>query len=52
MYYVELVYLDQYGKEMTTETLELYAESENEADIKAYELYLNSTADDYKLKQQ
>lgn len=52
MYYVELIYLDWKHVELTRETIQIYASSQAEADIKAYEAYLNSTADDYELKQE
>lgn len=52
MYYAELVYLDDQGKVITYETIPLYAENEADAEVKAYTAYLNSTADDYQLKQE
>ena len=51
MYYVELVYLDDQGEEITHETVTLYSESEAEAHEDAYKVFTNSTADDYQLKQ-
>lgn len=46
-----LKYFDEDGQEMTSSTDVIYADDEKQAYVKAEELFVKSTADDYSLEE-